>query len=463
MVQNLKTDEHKQQTAGRLKTFLPPSEQAMFHWSPLAGALLPERRVEARSWARQALAVYGLDGEPGSAGQGIEGLQQDRPFLDPEPFARLTEDCYGLLLIWAEFEAEEGAGQARQRGERALALLERAAQVGQACGLNTQAYYIHKARYLALSRGEPARAVGVPALAGLPGAQDRLKPELQRDAPKQPTGALDWFLKGLESYRAGRFAEAGQAAREALRLQDDHFWARYLEALCLMRAGRWLEARAELTTCVNQRPDFPLPLIIRGFAASERGAWYAQQEVNASRSRSGDAENARDRYRKEKETLFDLARADFDKALSQKLDEQTHYLALTNRGVLFVRQSLWAKAIADLKQAVQVLPGRFQAYADLAQALQGAGQGSEAVTVLSQAIARLPDKPGFADFRVNLYGARAKLHWDQKEWRSARDDYERAIACEPKDGQSTTRLAENLVRSGQACAREGRHREALSR
>jgi tetratricopeptide (TPR) repeat protein len=138
------------------------------------------------------------------------------------------------------------------------------------------------------------------------------------------------------------------------------------------------------------------------------------------------------------------------------------YTALTNRGVLFIRQERWALAAADLKKAVVVLPAAPQAYANLAQALQGAGRRKEALVAMNQAIERVPEGPAFVSLRVDLYGARAKLHLRHRDRMSAGKDFELAIAHEPKESRSR-RLAENLVESGQLLSRMGKHPEALAR
>ena len=72
-------------------------------------------------------------------------------------------------------------------------------------------------------------------------------PPLPKTAPAQPRGPLDWFLTSLEHYRADRFEPAAEACEMVLREQPSHFWARYLQALCQLRASQWVEARAALT------------------------------------------------------------------------------------------------------------------------------------------------------------------------------------------------------------------------
>ena len=76
----------------------------------------------------------------------------------------------------------------------------------------------------------------------------------------------------MDSFQAGRFDEADRALQKRLQLQGGAL-ACHLEGLCHLRAGRWREAKAELTICLTQRRDFTWPLVLRGFASSEQGAW----------------------------------------------------------------------------------------------------------------------------------------------------------------------------------------------
>ena len=72
---------------------------------------------------------------PGTAEQAINWTAK-RALLEPTEAAWLTEACYESLLTWADAEVTSARGQApedeetRQRGERALAVLERAGVLG---------------------------------------------------------------------------------------------------------------------------------------------------------------------------------------------------------------------------------------------------------------------------------------------------------------------------------------------
>ena len=103
-----------------------------------------------------------------------------------------------------------------------------------------------------------------------------------------------------------------------LEQKPGHFWAQYLNALCLLRQQRPAEARTLLSACLAQRSDFVWLYLLRGFA---------QEELQA----------------------LDAADADFQKASQMPLDDNARYVLFVNRGVLRVRQDRFDDAIADLK------------------------------------------------------------------------------------------------------------------
>jgi tetratricopeptide (TPR) repeat protein len=374
----------------RLEQFRPLRLDALFHETPLPGtdsrtAANPER---ARVAARAALAHYRLEAK-NNTNPAIALLGDDRQYLTREEHAEAVEGCYELLLVWAETlspASQTGRREdlaRRTQAQQALDLLEQAGRLGKAFGLDTQTYHLRKARYRDVAQGKMA---------------DTLFP---REAPAEPTGALDWFLKGLESYRKGLFDESSRACAQALRLQGKHFWARYVQALCLLRSGRWVDARAALTTCLHERPDFPWARVLRGFASSELSKTPGE---------------------------FTEAQADFDAFLTDR-DPLLRYVALVNRGVLFVRQQRWSDAAHDLELAAKLKPDGFQAYVNLAQAYRGAGRLREALAMLNRGIGLAPDME-------RLYEVRSNLRLELKDRPGARQDLEKAISLESQPGPS---------------------------
>jgi tetratricopeptide (TPR) repeat protein len=470
---HIEEDNDRQKSLSRWQAFQAPYRDAVFTQVSLTSRGAHEDRAKTRASARKALKYYGLDGEnsvadaSGSLDHPVAdasgSLEHDRRLLPPAAFDRLTAECYELLLIWADVEATDQADRnepkaaARQRGAKALALLERARALGKAYKLRTQTYHIRKARYQALAREENASPT--PA---------------DPDTPAEPTGALDWFFRGLESYqqaeqieeagRQAKYREASVALEQAVRDQPDHFWAYYLQGLCQLRLGRWREARVVLTICLNLQPanfqrEFPWPRVQRGFAAAEQGA---RLKVQAEQLTKRAIQERRLLERadtllsllREMESEFALARTDLDHVLNQpQLDKEARYAGLVNRGVLYIHQKQWDNAIADLKQAIAVDPAAYQAHVNLANALYGGGRRQEALAAISRAIDRAPQFP-------QLYLERAQMHLAQKKREAALADYKRAIAHEPAKGRSL-RLAETFVKVGRLLLEEREYHAAL--
>ncbi len=405
----------------RLKRFRVPYEESHFYDTLFTGLDIVANRVKARESIRAALAVYGLDREAAFAGRHPPLLERERQLLNKGDQDWLAEACYELLLIQAEDEAAPPPGraetekQARERAARALALLRRAGRLGRAYHLKSRTYHLLEARCLARGKGEPF---------------DRSQAE--RNAPPQAT--LDWFLDGLQRYRDGRYEEARQACAEALALNKNHYYARYVLALCHLRLGRWAEGKAELTVCVNLRPDKHWLRLLRGFAEAELG-----HRLNV-------ADLAQAEYR--------AAEADINAALKADQSRMAQYVGLANRGALNYRRKRLTEAVADFEQAVTVNPEGSAGYINLAQALQDLGRPREALAALNKAIKLVPNVAA-------LHENRARLYLLLKNRTAARADFQRAVELEPKDSTSDL-LVRCLVELGRLFHREGKYATALA-
>ena len=154
---------------------------------------------------------------------------------------------------------------------------------------------------------------------------------------------FDFFLMADELYRREQFGEAIKEFDRVLERKPGHFWAQYLNALCLLRQQRPAEARASLSACLAQRSDFVWLYLLRGFAHQELQAWAA-------------------------------AESDFARAAEMALDENARYVLFVNRGVLRVRTDRLGDAITDLKAAISLKPRAYQGYVNLAQAFRKQGK-----------------------------------------------------------------------------------------
>ncbi len=418
--QRLQDQRTRAEAQERFRRFQVPYDVALLHLTGFTSQDVADNRARIQAAVREALAIYGTD--PRAAGDAIPMLEGDRTALDAGEFSRLKEACYGLLLIGALAEGGPPPGkvetpeEVRRRGERSLVRLDRVARFGQAHGLTTRALSLHKAQSEALAAGK----------------------EFDRAAfeDRAPIGALDCFLAGLEYYREGNFEKAEFACTDALNLQGTHFWARYIRALCRLRGYRWSATQSDLTVCINAREQYPWPMLLRGFAASELGNRYlASRDV------------------KQAAAEFQAAEEDFDAVLKKERDPLVRYVGLTNRGVLNIRRQRWEEAVDDLRDAVKANPAGFQAHVNLSQALQGLEKWDAALASMNEAIRLLPD---FAA----LYESRARLHLLRKNRVFARTDFEKAVALEPM-GSKSDRLVGNLVEVGRLLHRERKYPAAL--
>ena len=407
------------QAQDRARRLLHLENEALFYWAPFTGLDPVVNQARLLAAAREALDLYGLAGDHEPPGGVMAMLEQDRPHLPAADLDELASACHELLLVWAEAEASgtPGAdvkkGQRRQQAFRALPLLERAIRLGRACGLETGTYSLREARYESWSRGKD------------------FTPTPEQLAANRPRTALDWFQAGLESYRAGQRKEAAAACTEALLREPRHFRARYVRALCQLQDRQWADARESLTLCLDRRHDFVWALLLRGFAVSELA------------HRDGSAE------------LFAAARADLDHALQQDRTPLAQWVGRVNRGVLFIRQRQWPKAIADLQEAIRLKDDGYPAYLNLARAYQGSQQGDKALAVLTQAIGKAPRL-------AVLHKERARLHQERNDLPAARADFEEVVRLEAVGGGSP-RLAGILLELGLLLKRSGDPVAALQR
>ncbi len=260
-----------------------------------------------------------------------------RPQSDTQK-AEVLGDCYQLLLVLAETEAQSTSDAKPAEKEsllgRALGYLDHA----QTFGTPSRAFHLRRARYLKMlgktsDANQAERAAGKASL----------------------DNVLDHFLMADEFYRREQFLEAIREFDRVLARNPSHFWAEYLNALCLLRQQRPAEARALLSACLAQRTDFVWLYLLRGFAQEELQAW-------------------------------DEADSDFQQAAQLPLDENTRYVLLVYRAVLRIRTDRFADAIADLQAAIEIKPNAYQALVNMANAYRRLGNRDQAVAQLDRAI-----------------------------------------------------------------------------
>jgi len=394
--QELRVDADRRASQARFQKFVKIRDEAHFLGTLYTGMDLAANLEAARASIHQALDVYRVLAE-----------EEARPRLDsylsdPQK-GEILGDCYQLLLILAETEAQSASDRKPLEKEnflrKALSFLEQARRLG----APSRAFHLRRARYLSMlgDRAEAARAEKAAQGAAL----DQV---------------LDHFLMADELYRREKFGEAVQEFDQVLEAKPGHFWAQYLNAICLLRQGRPAEARTLLSACLAQRSDFVWLYLLRGFAQEELQAW-------------------------------DSADSDFQKAAQMPLDDNARYVLSVNRGVLRIRQERFEDAIAELKSAIERKPSAYQAYVNLAQTYRRLDKLDLALEQLHRAVQL---EPGLA----HLYRLRARLRLERNEPALALDDFDRAIERENTDSPYQV---DDHVERGRLLLSGGKHAEAL--
>jgi tetratricopeptide (TPR) repeat protein len=356
--------------------------------------------LAAQAAAHQALDLLGVTAEPGGP--------PDLALYEPGEQGKLRTGLYEILLLLSEARARPWGAtpeECRRQAAEALVPLERARElVG-----DTATLHRRRARYLA-ALGDAERA-----------EQERAKGEAL-----PPRTALDWFLLGYDKWSAEQ--DVLPALRDfdrALALDPTMFWPHFFQAVAHLQLKNGPEARASLTICIDRKPRFPWPYLLRGLVRLE----------------------ARD---------FAGAEADFARAWEElpREDAPARYIYYVNRGYLGLKREQYDRAVGDLTKAVQLRPEAYHAYVNLAQAYAGQKKLGLAVRELDKAIrleGRLP----------SLYTTRASFHRRQNHLGPALADSAEAIRLLQRSGPSSPELARAHLQRGQVLYQGGRYQGAV--
>ncbi len=384
----------RRKAADKLRQFQRLRDDALFHGAQFTGVDLPANLRATRGAATEALALFGA--APGSP----------RPVLDAaltEAEKRAAADgCYELLVLLAEVVARDDP---KQGPRQALAVLDRAVRLGPP----TRAYHERRARYLK----QAGDATGASA-------------EADRAKALQPSRALDHFLLGEDLRRRGEAGAAARAFEVALGAQPDHFWARYFLAVCSLESNPRL-AKECLTTCAGQRPDLVWVYLLRAIA---------HDKLNEP----------------------EAAEADFRRA-EAKADDEARYALLVNRGSLRSRQGdRVADGLDDLRRAVALRPGKYQAHANLANLHEKQERFDDALAHLDRAVgaASALHRAGELEAATlaRLHHDRARVRWKREDFDAALRDFDEAIRlhARPQDHVERGRLLHVRKRYDEAVA-----------
>jgi serine/threonine protein kinase/tetratricopeptide (TPR) repeat protein len=407
----------------RYPQFCRLRDQALFHESQFTGLDLPGNLEALRQTAGRALELFRKESPAPVADISSWALDlgQENYFSDREK-QEIRAGCYELLLILAEATAPPmPAGRDASCCQTALRIMDRAATLRPA----TRSYHLRRSEYL--------RGTGDGAAA---------EKERQRAGALRPQDAVDYFLLGDETYRRGEWSTAIAYFENTLRLEPEHFWARFLIAFAYLQSGRADQAVSNWTVCQSRQPRFPWIYILRGVAYGELG-YLARTDKRST----------------EAELHFAAALADFRKAqenLALEPDSNASYTLIVNRGFLHLRQRQFEDAVRDLQEAIRLKPSQVQAYINLAEVYKERHQSDQAVAQLDRAIKLQPKL-------TTLYFRRGRLALELKDPSRALQDFDKVIRLlEPVAATPNERelLAETHAQRGRILHEQRRYDDA---
>ena len=306
--------------------------------------------------ARDGLQVFG------EARKGDEWALSPLPAaLSPLERDEVRSGFYQLLLILADAVAQLPGAAPAQRAEEALEIVSRAKGV---LSRPTRAFHLRRADFLEMKGDDEGCA--------------RERAVAERLAPADD---FDFFLIGREATRRSDWAGAIEPLMAATQGPSDHFWPPCLLAICYLQSGEPDTAWIALNTCLAQRPDRPWLYMLRGIAnTAVAGEGKGQRDPGHE---TGSAER------------FKAAEADFRRAIELLGDTtkhvELHYAVLVNRGMMWLVRNDLDKAEVDFREAIRLMPGRYEAFVDLGQVYQRQVRTNDALQQFAKALELRPN------------------------------------------------------------------------
>jgi len=195
---------------------------------------------------------------------------------------------------------------------------------------------------------------------------------------------------GVAHGEAGRYQEAIEAFKQAIKLKPDLAEAHYNLGLAYANLGRWKEVIETCKQAIKLKPDY---------AEAHNNLGVAYDEL-------GRNQEAIEAYKQAIKLEPDLAKA--------------HY----NLGITYANLGRWKEVIEACKQAIKLKPDYAEAYYNLGLAYANLDRWKEVIEACKQAIKLKPD---FTEAHNNLGLAYANLG----RWQEAIEAYKQAIRLKP--------------------------------
>lgn len=235
--------------------------------------------------------------------------------------------------------------------------------------------------------------------------------------------ALDWFVRGQESWLAGNFRAAVEDLEQALSRDPDLYWGRLLRAVALQRLSRFTEAKAELGLCIRSRPELAWPYLQRAMLLLQTKQYQAASQ--------------------ELQVVEQL-----------ELDPGARYVLRNARGLLALAQKDYPRAMREFQHAIFLRPRHHAAYVNLAEAHWQSQDPEQALAILDHVLQREPCRP-------ELFRTRCSMLLEMGEISEALRDLECAMQLCGQGTLSSRQRAADLRERARMLYLLGRHAEAL--
>jgi serine/threonine protein kinase/tetratricopeptide (TPR) repeat protein len=302
-------------------------------------------RFTADSLARKAM--LDLEASCRSAWQGRDQLLKRLKDLAPNERVRMQTDMLDLAILSANLRVQLAkANEQHSARQSALQMLEEAeALFGPSPGLLRERQLYAKA--LGLTELERRTSESVSLIT--------------------PRNAWEHYSLGRSYLYSGELALAAAEFQKAVDLEPSGLWPNYYKALCAFRLKQYDVARVAFSVCIG--------------AAAQNASPQAVAKIFYNRALAGNDEEAR---------------ADYTHALTL---DPTLGVAAFNRGILNFKEKRYAKAIHDLKLALNNGVEPAVVYFHLAMVYEAQEDRPAAVASLRRA---LQYEPGHKDARLHL-------------------------------------------------------------
>jgi tetratricopeptide (TPR) repeat protein len=282
-----------------------------------------------------------------SAWQGRDQLLKRLKDLAPNERVRMQTDMLDLAILSANLRVQLAkANEQHSARQSALQMLEEAeALFGPSPGLLRERQLYAKA--LGLTELERRTSESVSLIT--------------------PRNAWEHYSLGRSYLYSGELALAAAEFQKAVDLEPSGLWPNYYKALCAFRLKQYDVARVAFSVCIG--------------AAAQNASPQAVAKIFYNRALAGNDEEAR---------------ADYTHALTL---DPTLGVAAFNRGILNFKEKRYAKAIHDLKLALNNGVEPAVVYFHLAMVYEAQEDRPAAVASLRRA---LQYEPGHKDARLHL-------------------------------------------------------------